>query len=283
MISVLLLGRLVLCGVFLAAGLSKLRDLAGSRQSLIDFGLTLALAKPFSILLPMCELIVAIGMLLASFAWISAVGALVLLVLLILAIVVTLARGRKPDCHCFGQLHSKPIGWDLVGRNAALTIVAALVIRGGPRQPSFGGGIHASTPVLTALLLAVVALLIFQTWLIFQLIQQGGRVLLRLDALEKQAGGSVAEQPVAPPGLPVGETAPEFELEDVEGHSVSLKQLSERRTRIAAVHTSGLWPLLGIVAGSCWVAAGCGRSVSPGSGLARDQGRESRQNKRACH
>jgi hypothetical protein len=40
---------------------------------------------------------------------------LALLVLFIVAIAVTLARGRKPDCHCFGQLHSKPIGWDPSG------------------------------------------------------------------------------------------------------------------------------------------------------------------------
>ena len=37
--------------------------------------------------------------------------------------------------------------------------------------------------------IAGLALLALQSWLIFQLIQQGGRVLLRLDALEKQVGG----------------------------------------------------------------------------------------------
>ncbi len=231
----LLLARLVLCGVFLTAGLSKLRDRPGSRQSLIDFGLPRVFAKPFSVLLPLLETLVALGLLLASFAWISAVGALALLLLFILAIAIALARGRKPDCHCFGQLHSKPIGWDLVGRNTALAIVAALVIYAGPRQPSFAGWIATSNQssagstlggsVLVVLAIATLAILVFQSWLIFQLLQQGGRVLLRLDALEKQTGGNVAQQPPAPPGLTVGEPAPEFELPDLEGHSISLQQL----------------------------------------------------------
>lgn len=74
--------------------------------------------------------------------------------------------------------------------------------------------------------LAGLALLIFQSWLLFQLVQQGGRVLLRLDALEKQSGRNAVEaQPAVVAGLPVGEPAPEFELPDLEGNSVSLEQL----------------------------------------------------------
>src|SRR5205823_14712077 len=58
------------------------------------------------------------------------------------------------------------------------------------------------------------------------LVQQGGRVLLRLDSLEKEIGGSAAApEPAAPQGVPVGEPAPEFELPDLEGNSVSLQQL----------------------------------------------------------
>lgn len=226
----ILLGRALLCGVFLVAGLSKAKDGDGSRQSFIDFGLPPGVAKPFGILLPICEVIVAIGLLPASFAWISAVGALALLVLFIVGITVSLARGRKPDCRCFGQLHSKPIGWDLVGRNAALAFVAAAVIHAGPRQPSLTGWIGALAQrsegsLLLILALVAVGLLIIQSWLIFQLIQQGGRILLRLDALEKKIGEPVVEQPPVPQGLPVGETAPEFELEDLEGRVISLKQL----------------------------------------------------------
>lgn len=88
------------------------------------------------------------------------------------------------------------------------------------------------------LALAGLALLVFQTWLVFQLVQQGGRVLLRLDALEK-AGGRAPEpaaQP-APPGLPVGETAPEFALENLEGSTLSLEQLRSGGKPVMLVFT----------------------------------------------
>ena len=79
--------------------------------------------------------------------------------------------------------------------------------------------------MLVILVLTALVILIVQSWLIFQLIQQGGRVLLRLDALEKQIGANAAPEPPAPQGLPVGETAPEFELKDLEDLPVSLEQL----------------------------------------------------------
>jgi uncharacterized membrane protein YphA (DoxX/SURF4 family) len=122
-----LLGRLLLSGVFLLAGLSKLKDLPGSRQSLIGFGIPELLAKPLALLLPIAEAAVAVGLLVASSAWASAAAALGLLILFILVIAVSLGRGRKPDCHCFGQIHSRPIGWGLAGRDAALASVAAVI------------------------------------------------------------------------------------------------------------------------------------------------------------
>src|SRR5438132_6776174 len=120
MLNVLLLIRFLLCGVFLVAGISKLRDRPGSRQALLDFGVPKALAGIFAILLPLAEIVVALALLPAASAWTGAVGALVLLCLFLIAIGVALARGRRPDCHCFGQIHSKPIGPDLMARNAVL-------------------------------------------------------------------------------------------------------------------------------------------------------------------
>jgi hypothetical protein len=39
-----------------------------------------------------------------------------------------LARGRKPDCHCFGQLHSAPVGWTTLLRNGVLAAVAGFIL-----------------------------------------------------------------------------------------------------------------------------------------------------------
>jgi hypothetical protein len=43
-----------------------------------------------------------------------------------------LARGRQPDCRCFGQLHSAPVTWKTLVRNLTLAAVAVLVAAAGP-------------------------------------------------------------------------------------------------------------------------------------------------------
>lgn len=59
------------------------------------------------------------------------------------------------------------------------------------------------------------------TWLVYQLARQNGRILLRLESIEKQIG--LRKEPRAgakrrdPGGLPVGTAAPEFELPDLTG------------------------------------------------------------------
>src|SRR5690349_7536129 len=114
---VLLLARVLLALVFLVAGLAKLTDLAGSRQALRDFGVPAFLAPSFGVLLPLAELAVAVALLPTSSAWWGAVGALALLLIFVTGIGYNLARGRTPDCHCFGQLHSAPAGWSTLIRN----------------------------------------------------------------------------------------------------------------------------------------------------------------------
>jgi uncharacterized membrane protein YphA (DoxX/SURF4 family) len=97
---ILLVARVLLALVFVVAGLAKLADRAGSRQALRDFGVPAALAPPLGSLLPLAEL--AVALLPTRSAWWGALGALVLLLLFIAGIGANLARGRTPDCHCFG-------------------------------------------------------------------------------------------------------------------------------------------------------------------------------------
>ena len=128
----LLLARLLLAIVFVVAGLAKLADRAGSRQALVGFGLPAALAVPLGTLLPLAELAVAVALLPTTSAWWGALGALALLLLFVVGIGFTLARGRTPDCHCFGQLHSEPVGWPTLARNGVLALLAVLVVSRGP-------------------------------------------------------------------------------------------------------------------------------------------------------
>jgi methylamine dehydrogenase accessory protein MauD len=70
-----------------------------------------------------------------------------------------------------------------------------------------------------------------QWWMLLNLIKQNGRLLMRVDALERGQGGgtatspngSVATQPSL--GLPIGDTAPEFELPGLHGETLTLKSL----------------------------------------------------------
>ena len=61
------------------------------------------------------------------------------------------------------------------------------------------------------------------TWLGYQLVQQNGRILLRLEPIERQLTARALAQRSEPAGLPVGTIAPNFVLPDLLGgrHSLS--------------------------------------------------------------
>jgi thiol-disulfide isomerase/thioredoxin/uncharacterized membrane protein YphA (DoxX/SURF4 family) len=239
--AALLIARLVLAGVFALAGVGKFLDLEGSRKAVIDFGLPAGLASPLALLLPLAELGVAVALIPASSAWLGALGALGLLLLFVVGISVNLARGRKPDCHCFGQLHSAPAGWKTLARNGVLAAVAGFVLwagyfggDAGPGALSWLGALSAAQ--LLGLLggVVILALLAGQWWFLVHLLRQNGRLLVRLGAVEESigAGGGV----VAPSqngshvhqeaeGLPVGSEAPQFSLSGLYGETLTLDAL----------------------------------------------------------
>src|SRR5277367_6554107 len=117
---VLLVVRLLLALVFALAGIAKLADPRGSRKSMLEFGVPAFLARPLAWLLPLLELACAIALIPIATAWWAADGVLALVVLFIVGISISLARGRTPECHCFGQLHSSPAGPKTLVRNVVL-------------------------------------------------------------------------------------------------------------------------------------------------------------------
>ena len=232
----LLLARLLLALVFMVAGAAKLADREGSRRALADFGVPSPLASPLAVLLPLAELAVAIALIPAATAWWGAAGALVLLLLFVAAIAVNLARGRKTECHCFGQLHSEPAGWKTLARNGVLAAVAGFVVwwgydGAGPSAVGWLVGLSAAQVAGLVVGLAVLSVLAAQWLVLLNLIKQNGRLLMRVDALESGLGGGAATSPnggVATqpsPGLPIGATAPEFELPGLHGETLTLESL----------------------------------------------------------
>ena len=55
------------------------------------------------------------------------------------------------------------------------------------------------------------------TWLVYQLARQNGRILLRLEAIEKRISPHAEKQRRESSGLPLGTAAPDFELPDLTG------------------------------------------------------------------
>jgi uncharacterized membrane protein YphA (DoxX/SURF4 family) len=125
--AVVVVARLVLAAVFAVAGWTKARDVVGTRAAVHDFGIPAPFIAPVAFLLPVAELTVAVLLLFEDTAAIGAIGAIVLLALFIVAIAVSLARGRRPDCHCFGQVRSEPVSATTLVRNWVLIALAIFV------------------------------------------------------------------------------------------------------------------------------------------------------------
>jgi peroxiredoxin/uncharacterized membrane protein YphA (DoxX/SURF4 family) len=255
----LVVARQVLSLAFAVAGVAKLADRAGSRQALADFGLPGVLVGPMAFLLPAAELGVAAALLPAATARWGAVGALILLVAFMGAIGVNLARGRRPDCHCFGQLDSRPIGWPTLARNAVLAAAAGLVAFGGPQNvgvDAWGwiGDLTAAQLLVIAGATGVILLMATEGWLLLNLVRQQGRLLIRIDRLEETLKNEgprtqAAQMPSeAVLGLPVGSQAPAFELHDINGEALTLRSLTERGKPLMLLFTDpGCGPCLALL------------------------------------
>jgi len=237
---VILFARLLLVGVFVVAGIAKLSDREGSRKAVAGFGVPPYLAAPIGILLPLAELVVAVALIPAATALWGAVGALALLLLFVAGIGANLARGRRPDCHCFGQLHSSPAGWSTLARNGVLAVIAAFVVWQGLEGEKglsvigWIGALSATQVLIIAVGVVVLVLLVGQWLFLFGLLRQNGRLLARLNALDERL--AAAGMDTAPShngvlhstaGLPVGSPAPEFTLKDLGGEEITLRTLRD--------------------------------------------------------
>jgi peroxiredoxin len=231
--------RLLLAFVFALAGAAKLLDRTGTREALIAFGVRDRFAAPLVLALPAAELAIAAALLVDASTWPGALGALLLSAIFATGIGVNLARGRRPSCHCFGNLHSRPIGPSTLLFNGGIMLVAGALFwraRENP-GPSLFAWMSALTPeelVGLALGFVTIALLVAIAALLWQVLAQQGRLLLRLDALEERLGIRAG---VERRGLPLGAEAPAFELPNLEGETVSLASLQSRALPILLFFT----------------------------------------------
>lgn len=218
--------RIALAGVFALAGITKLLDPQGSRRSMVDFGLPDGAARLAAYVLPSLELVVAVALLPAATAVYGSVGAAVLLLAFIAAIGVSLARGRRPDCHCFGQLHSAPIGWPLLARNAALLVAAGVIVTAGGTDG--GGSLSAWFQALPLGGRVAFAGAILAIWLL----------LWRRSTRPAATPNLNVRQDLMAGALPVGSQAPDFSLPALDGEAVTLEMLRASGKPVALIFIS---------------------------------------------
>ena len=245
------------------------------RQTWREFGLPAMLARPMILLLPLLELAVAVLLIPTNLAWYGAWGALGLLAVFILAIGLAMARGRKPDCRCFGRVHSAPVGGQTLVRDGVLAACAGWLVWRGP--------LHSGPDLWTWLAslndderrVALLAALL-GTYIFFRMLHQSrpqSQLIQSLPSQETEDDDFWGEpqEPARPPavrrsapaqrpvsaqraapmqeeapatpgaqgiGLPVGTLAPAFELPGINGEKRSLEALRAQGKDILLVFSS---------------------------------------------
>ncbi len=227
--SFLLGVQLLLAVVFATAGVAKLFDQPGSRDALRGFGVSEGVAPVAGLLLPLVELATAVALVVPATARLGGIAALILLLTFIGGIARAMARGQAPDCHCFGQLHSAPAGRGTLARNAALALLAGVVVVAGPGTAVDDWVAARSAAELVAVGLGLVAIV-------------SGAACVRLWLDNRGLRGDLARErdttALLPPGLPLGATAPDFALPDVSGETVSLDALLGHGRPVALLFVS---------------------------------------------
>ena len=206
--------RILLAGVFVMAGVAKLRDRGRFRTTLVAFGVPPAVAMPLTFALPIVELLIGAGLLVDAIAFGSSLAALALLFAFTAAVAVSLGRGKRPACQCFGVISSAPIGAGTLVRNAVL-----MAVSGVAALPADAGHLSVFDSIDTAKLAGIaVALLAGQTWLIGLLLGRDRRLSERVAALEARPAPAIK-------GLPPGAPAPAFTAPNLRGGTSTFESL----------------------------------------------------------
>ena len=222
--------RLFLASVFIVAALSKLADLSGTRKAITEFGLPYGLSKIASIALPIFELAVGLMLLIAATAWYGALSAAVLLAVFTIAIIVQLAKGNAPDCHCFGQISTEKIGISSVFRNLIFLIPAILLFSRGYQGQGKELTDLSQNEVTLILIFSIVFLLgvaidLLRKILLKQVdidrkIELSAMGSLDVAEVERENAGSPHD------GLPIGARLPLHELTDTDNSIVMTNNLA---------------------------------------------------------
>jgi thiol-disulfide isomerase/thioredoxin len=246
-VTIALIARLALAAVFAVAAVAKLVDRRGARKAVVDFGAPERLSGALAIGLPLAELAVAGLLLPARTAALGALGALVLLAVFSTVMAWNLARGRRPDCRCFGQLHSTPATWKTLARNGVLMGFATLALVGTLVAEPIGAvewiaELDGSSLLVLAVATASLVVLAVGGAAFLTLMRSYGHVLTRLERVEaalESRGIAVVDELVSPEiGLAPGTPVPFFAATTVGGERISQETIASSETPALVLFTS---------------------------------------------
>jgi uncharacterized membrane protein YphA (DoxX/SURF4 family) len=239
-----LIARIVLALVFALSGAAKLRDPQGTRRAMRDFGMPRLVVPVAAGALPLIEIAITLLLLPPATALWAAVAAIALLLAFTTAIGWQLARGKRPDCHCFGALSGGPIGAKTLARNGlllALGIGVAVLTWDAAAVPGFATG----EPALLATVAALGGVLLLgagaQVVLVYTVYQRLSRRLVELDSVVRTSHDR-AQRRIAGEVVPpvVGEPAAVLELPDLRGAMFDLASMRGRELLLVFVRP-GCW------------------------------------------
>ncbi len=116
--KVLIIFRLIVGGVFIWAGISKIADPLSFAQNVRNYQLVgPALSFLTAIFLPWVELIAGVWLIVGIYPKSSALLISCLLLFFIVLVLITMARGLDVDCGCFGTF-SRRADWRLIAEDS---------------------------------------------------------------------------------------------------------------------------------------------------------------------
>ncbi len=229
MIVLTLFCRAVLAAAFAVAGIGKLADRPGTTRTLGEFGVPAGLARLIGSALPMAELACALALVPARTSRAAAVAALLMLTAFSVASAAAIARGKRVECRCFGQFSTGPVGVRTLIRNAVLAALAIGALFGGwgSPAPAFGAflaDLHGTELLAWVFGIGFATAIAIAAWGFTHLLRGYGRLLLRVDALERRLdpGAAASDSLNETIGLPPGSPVPALTATDIAGRSLPL-------------------------------------------------------------
>jgi len=234
---VLLIIRLVLFGVFAVSGISKVLDPEGTAKAMREFGTPNEFSRFFSVALPFAELVFAACFLFVSMSWVGSAGALLLLATFTGGMIWQMRLGRAPDCHCFGQIHSEPVGTKSIIRNLIFALLAAILFFQGRDGQGAELSATASGMLQMVLILLLVTIAVVLLGYLVKLTAQQNEIIRRIGVLELASGDlkPVVRNDAGDPsdGLPIGAPIPDFAIPDINGRIFTpLQMLADKRPHL---------------------------------------------------